>query len=174
MVRSIAAARPDLVFYAGFLPAGARLLQQLRAAGLSAPFMAGDALRSDAFVQQAGAAAEGAYLCDARPLEGDGYAEFARRYRERWGDDPGPFSAQAFDAMTALLRALDRTAERHGDALLLDRRDLLDTLMDTDFKSGASGRIRFYPNGDRQKVAHLVVFQVRERRFEQVYEDKVR
>ena len=160
LVAEVKAARPDLVLFAGFLPAGTFLIQQLRYHGVAAPFIGGDALRDvERFVIASNGAAQGAYVGDARPLQGKTYDEFARRYRERWGEEPGPFSAQGYDAARVLLRAVDKVARRQRGALLIDRKALRDAILATDHR-GASGRIRFWPNGDRRVGAAAVITQV--------------
>jgi branched-chain amino acid transport system substrate-binding protein len=165
LVRQIQAVQPDLIYFGGFLPAGTFLIQQLRYAGVRAPFMAGDALMDrERFIVTSNTAAAGAYITDARPLEGKRYRQFAERYRARWGEDPGPFSAYGYDAARALLRAVAEVAHKRDDALTVDRHALRDELLDIDFE-GATGRIRFFPTGDRIGGAEPQIVQVQDDRF---------
>jgi branched-chain amino acid transport system substrate-binding protein len=170
-VAQIRAARPDLVFYGGFLPSGRLLLEQMRAAGLTVPYMGGDTLLDrEAFIVESGGAAEGAYALSAVPLRGKTYDDFARRFRDRWGDAPGTYAAEAYDATRALLNAADSSAERTRDALTIDRYELRQALLKTDLK-GASGRLRFWPHGDRKVTASARVYQVRDGQFVLVKEE---
>lgn len=172
LVAEIKAARPELIFFGGFLPAGRFLLQQLRYAGVSVPFMAGDVfLDSSGFIGESNGAADGAYIGEARGVEGSSYAPFGRRYRERWGEEPGPYSAQGYDAAVILLRAAARTANGKAGAVTIDRKALRDEILDTDTK-GTTGRIRFFPNGERNGSAQAVIVQVKDGRFETVKEFK--
>ncbi|MGH2585448.1 MAG: branched-chain amino acid ABC transporter substrate-binding protein [Dehalococcoidia bacterium] len=149
LVAQIKAARPDLIYFAGFLPAGRFLIQQLRYAGVTAPFMAADALLdADAFIRESNTAAEHAYVTDAVPVQGKRFEEFARAYREHWGEDPGPFAAQAYDAANVLIAAAKDVAGDDNGTLTLDKKALRDAVLDTD-RQGATGRIRFFDNGER-------------------------
>ena len=149
LVAQIKAAKPDLIYFAGFLPAGRFLIQQIRYAGITAPFMgSGTLLDVSGFIRESNSAALGAYLTDVRGVEGKTYGAFARAYRERWDEEPGPFAAQAYDAAVVLLRAAREVAGGNEGRLVLDRKALRDAVLETD-RQGASGRIRFFPNGER-------------------------
>lgn len=172
LVAQIAEAQPDLIYYAGFLPAGRFLIQQIRYAGIATPFMGSDSLlEPERFIAESTTAAEGAYVTDAKPIEGKKYAAFARAYRERWGEDPGAFSAQGYDAATVLIEALKDVAKDDNGALTVDKKALRDAALETD-RQGASGRIRFYPNGERIGGAAAVIKRVRGDGFETVKEFK--
>lgn len=160
LVADIKAARPDLIFYGGYLPAGRFLIQQLRYAGVTAPVMVGDALRDAAgFIGTADGAAEGVYVLDAEPLHGKNWDAFARAYRERWDEEPGAFGGQGYDAARVLLRALEKTVQRDGRGYRVDREKLRDKVGRTDMQ-GATGRVRFFPNGERVAGGVPVVLQV--------------
>jgi branched-chain amino acid transport system substrate-binding protein len=172
LVGQIRAAQPDLIYFAGFLPAGRFLIQQIRYAGITTPFMGSDALIDvDAFIREANGAAEDAYVTDARPVEGKRFAAFAEAYRARWGEEPGPFSAQGYDAAMVLLEAVKDTAKNRDGALTIDRKALSDAVLDTE-RQGASGKVQFFPNGERmpEDVVVAVIKQVRGDRFETVKE----
>jgi branched-chain amino acid transport system substrate-binding protein len=170
LVADIKAARPDLIYFGGFLPAGRFLIQQLRYAGVSAPFMAGDALADTRrFIAESNTAADGAYITDVRPAQGPSYAGFARRYRERWGDTPGGLSAYGYDAAQTLLRAVEKAAADKGGTLHIDQEKLRDAVADTDF-NGASGRVQFLHTGERRVAGVAVILRARGEGFEVVKE----
>ena len=172
LVADVKAAKPDLIYFAGFLPAGRFLIQQLRYHGVTAPFMAADALSdTEAFIRESTTAAEGAYLTDARPLQGKAYPQFARAYRERWGGDPGAFSAQGYDAAAVLIATLKKVAKQRDGGLVIDKRDLRYAIFDTD-RNGASGEVKFWGNGERKKAATPVILRVQGDRFVTVKEYK--
>lgn len=175
LVGQIREAQPDLIYYAGFLPAGRFLIQQIRYAGITAPFMGSDALIDvDAFIRESNGAAEDAFVTQARPVEGKKFGAFADAYRARWDEEPGPFSAQAYDAAVVLLEAVEDTAKRRDGALEIDRKALSEAVLRTDHQ-GASGKVRFFPNGERvpEDVVVAVIKQVRGDRFETVEEYEV-
>lgn len=165
VVRAIRNARAGMVYYGGFADDAARFVQQLRAAGVTLPVIAPDTLKdAEGFVNAAGAAAEGVYVTEAEPDRGPAYAAFAAAYRDRFGIEPGPSAAEAYDAATVLLRALERTARTRDDRLIIDRLALLAALPATDL-NGASGRIRFRANGDRREGVTVRIYQVTNGRF---------
>lgn len=163
-VRSIAGSGAGLVFYAGYPEDAARFVAQVRAAGLTVPVVLPDAaLVPPGFTTAAGAAAEGVYITETVPQPGAGYSAFAERYRNRFGTAPGPFAAEAYDAVHLLLDAVERAAEHHGERLAIDRRRLRDAARHTD-RAGASGRVRFLPHGDRVEGAAVRLWQVHDGR----------
>lgn len=164
VVRSIARAGAGLVFYGGYSEEAARFVTQLRAAGLTLPVVLPDAaLVPPGFVAAAGAAADGVYITETVAQPGPAYGAFAERYRARFGMPPGPFAAEAYDAVHLLLDAVERAAEHRGDVLVIDRRRLRDAAHHTD-RMGASGRVRFLPHGDRVEGAAVRLWQVRDGR----------
>lgn len=165
VVRAIEKSSAGMVYYAGFAEDAARFVAQLRAAGVTLPVMAPDAVKDEqAFIAAAGGAAEGVYVSEAVPERGRTYDAFAAAYRRQFGADPGPYAGEGYDAMMVLLRAVERTARRRGDRLVVDRRALFASLVQTDLR-GATGRIRFRLNGDRIEGVAVRVLRVRDGRF---------
>jgi branched-chain amino acid transport system substrate-binding protein len=106
VLEQVTATNPDLVYFGGYTPNGAPVLvRQMREMGMDAGFMGPDAIVDSAFIAGAGEAAEGVYatLVGVPPSgwsEGAA-ADFAVRYRERFGADPEAFSDYAYDATGA-------------------------------------------------------------------------
>jgi branched-chain amino acid transport system substrate-binding protein len=106
LLRQIHSADPDAIFFGGYYEQAGALLRQLRDAGISARFVAGDGVKDDGFLREAGSAAEGAVLtCPCRPPETAG-GGFAARYRATFGRDPGTNSAEAYDAASVFLHGI--------------------------------------------------------------------
>ena len=165
VIRSIQKSNAGMVYYAGFADDAARFVSQLRAAGVTLPVFVPDAVKDEqAFVAAAGETAEGVYVTEVVPETGRSYADFARAYYERWGEPPGPYAAEGYDAMMVLLQAVEETARQRRGRLRIDRSDLIGSLARTDIK-GVSGRIRYRPGGDRIDGASVRVLQVRGGRF---------
>lgn len=110
--RSVERASPDAVFYAGYYPEAAGLIQQLRDAGVSARFVAGDGVNDPEFRARAGAAALGALVsCPCGPMPDD----FAAVYTASFGVAPGVYSAEAYDLATIMVSGIDSgIADRAG------------------------------------------------------------
>jgi branched-chain amino acid transport system substrate-binding protein len=165
VVRAIKKSSARMVYYAGFAEDAARFVRQLREAGVQLPVMAPDAVKNvGSFVAAAGAAGEGVYITEAEADPGPGYGEFAAGYRARFGSDPTPWAAEAYDAAVIVLRAVERTGRLTDGRLSIDRRALREAVPRTDL-SGASGRIRYRSNGDRKEGAVVRVYRVTGGRF---------
>ena len=154
VVAAIKAAKPDVIYQAGFFAEATPFLQQLRkdADTKSIPYIGGDGIKNDELLTGAKDAAEGAYL--ALPgAPGSEFATFAKKFaaftKGKESDaDGATFGAEAYDAMTALIKAIESVAKDDGGKLTIDTRALRDAIAKSDF-AGASGQVKFLANGDR-------------------------
>ena len=106
---------PDAVVFASYYTEGALLLQQLREAGYTGLFAGPDGLKDPQFIKAAGESAKDAVLsCPCGPATGD----FADQYTKEFGQAPGTYSVEAYDAATILLKGIDSGAVTR--AALLD------------------------------------------------------
>lgn len=105
-VRSIGA---DAVYFGGVADPAARLVRQLRDAGVRAPFMAGDAVFQPQFLTLAGSASDGV-LVTCPCSEGGGTStvarEFGRAYERVTGTTPPGYAAEYADATRLVLDAI--------------------------------------------------------------------
>nr|WP_230416503.1 branched-chain amino acid ABC transporter substrate-binding protein [Micromonospora tarapacensis] len=140
VVGQLTAAEPDTIFYGGYYGEAGRLLRQARAAGVTATFVAGDGVKDDGFLAQAGyaAAQEAVITCPCRPPETVG-GSFARDYHDQFGRPPGTFSAEAYDAATVFLRGIE--------AGQLSRRAMVRFVSSYE-GPGLTTTVRFTPTGD--------------------------
>ena len=110
-------ANPDLVYYGGLEANNApKLWQDLRAAlGTNVVMMGADGINDDAFVNATGSAAEGTYGTfpgvSAAKLTGKG-AEWYLRYKKAFNEEPMPFVAYGYEAMSVALDAIAASAKR--------------------------------------------------------------
>lgn len=106
VVQKITASDPDAVFYAGYAAEAGPFLKQLRDGGVDAPFVGGDGLYGADFPAAAGDASEGAIItCPCLPAEEAG-GSFVDDYEAEFGEAPGAYAAEGYDAMTIFLDAL--------------------------------------------------------------------
>jgi branched-chain amino acid transport system substrate-binding protein len=106
VISQIRSAAAEVVFFGGYYNEAGTLLRQLRAAGLGATFVAGDAVKADGFMRNAGVAAEGAVItCSCLPPEraGEGFPE---SYRSVFNQAPGTNSAESYDAAMVFLAGI--------------------------------------------------------------------
>jgi branched-chain amino acid transport system substrate-binding protein len=98
----------DGVVHWGGASDGARILNQMRAAGMTQPFFACDRCACDEFVSIAGANAEGV-VCGYpwNPVRKDAQLDaFRKAFRARFDDEPETYAAHAYDGMSMLIWAV--------------------------------------------------------------------
>jgi branched-chain amino acid transport system substrate-binding protein len=111
-IAQVKAGNPDVVFYGGYYPEAGWLVNQLRAAGITATFMSGGGSLDPAFIADAGGPnAEGAlFSCPcsmATANAGGALGGFAARYAQiNGGAQPGAFSAEGYDAANVMINGI--------------------------------------------------------------------
>jgi branched-chain amino acid transport system substrate-binding protein len=98
-IQTIQAAKPDVLCVAAFGADAGLLVRQVREAGLrELPIVGGGGLSTQAFLRDAGEAAEGVIVGMAwSPLDPQPRSkEFVAAYRQRFGSDPDQIAAQAY------------------------------------------------------------------------------
>ncbi len=130
----------DAIFYGGYYDEAGALLRQIRQAGVTATFVAGDGTKDEGFLRQAGAAAaDGAVItCACRPPETTS-GQFAEVYLARFQQPAGTNSAESYDAATILLSGI-----RQGYA----SRAALVSYVSGYAGTGVTGAIQFTPTGE--------------------------
>jgi branched-chain amino acid transport system substrate-binding protein len=141
----IARLAPDLVFYGGIIQNGAGpLWRDVRTALPAATMMGADTLFEHAFIEDAAEHAEGTLITfggvPPALLEGRG-REFLERYVETYGREPECYAASAYDAVGAVLAAVEQVGTK-------DRAAITRTTLATRDFDGLLGRWSFDSNGD--------------------------
>ena len=108
----IKARNPDLIYFGGIYDQAGVFFKQARAKGIKSKFLGPDGLDSTDLPKIAGDAIVGMhYTTVAGPASYyPGAAKFAQDFKKRFGRDPEPFSAQAYDScwigLTAIANAI--------------------------------------------------------------------
>jgi branched-chain amino acid transport system substrate-binding protein len=146
--RQIIEAAPDVIVYEGFNPEGALLARALGEAGFEGIFLGPDGLlNARDFIETAGARSEGATITGGAQPEPAFVESFAALYQR---PPTTTFVLQAYDAVTALLKAVDAVAvERDDGSLRIDRAELAEALRSQRF-AGLTGSITFDESGERR------------------------
>lgn len=132
----IKAARPDALYIvSNSLDSSAAAIRQAGELGLGVQLFGSEGLKSDDILAVAGKAGEGMIVTSVS----SGSAEFAGAHEAEYGEAPGPFAAQGYDAYAALIQTIEDGAT--------DGPGIRDALYDLSF-DGASGMIEFDDNGD--------------------------
>jgi branched-chain amino acid transport system substrate-binding protein len=142
-VNIVKAQQPAAVFYGGYYPEAGRLLKQLRDAGVTKPFVAGDASKDPGIGAGAGKAADGALVtcaCTDPAHQSDAASQaFAKAYQDRFGRPPQLYSAEFYDGAKLLLDAIRRGA-RTRDAVLAN--------LNSTTVEGVTKKFSFRPDGE--------------------------
>lgn len=148
VLTSIKSKNPDLIYFGGIYPEGGLMVKQAREIGIKAPFLSGDALRDDVFLQIAGKASEGTYVTFSASLEGIPTArEFIEQYKKTYGE-PGLYSIYAFDAANIMFASIMAAGSTDGSAIS-------EKIHSGSFR-GALGEIKFDAKGDVTAPAYIV------------------
>jgi len=149
---------PEMVYFGGIYGNNAgKLWQDLRAAlGNDVKLMGPDGIYADGFLQLAGSAAEGTYATfpgvPAAFLTGKG-ADWYQRYKQQFHEEPEPYVAYGYEAMSVALDAIARAGKK-------DRAAIRDAVFATTNYEGVLGTWSFTSTGDTTLTA-MSVRQVR-------------
>jgi len=145
----------DLIFFGGLDEQGAMLVKQMRSLGMNAQLFGAGALKSNAFLQIAGNAADGTQDLEPGPAldKLPAAQEFGKRYKVRFNQDVELYAPFAYDAALAMIDAIH-------SADSLDRAKIVQSLSKVAVK-GVTGHITFDPYGDLIKPPYTL-FQVQQ------------
>jgi len=140
---------PDVTYYTGYYPEGGLIAKQFKDLGVPGKFMAGDANNDPTFISEAGPASEGVYVTSTPlPQDQSSAKSFIDRYKKRWNQDPGPYSALEYDAVNVVINAIKQSGST-------DRAAIIKAITGTKNYQGATGAINFDKKGDRTSVLYI-------------------
>lgn len=161
VLTSIKGKKPELLYFGGIYSEAGLLVKQAREIGLTVPFMSGDGVIDQMFVEIAGGkAVEGTYLTfSPDPKNIPAARDFIEKYKVKYGE-MGPYSIYAYVAINILLDAIKEAGTTDGKALA-------EKLHSIEF-SGALGKIKFTEKGDVLH-SHYVVWITKSGKFEEYW-----
>ncbi len=143
----------DSIFVAHDVPDGAIFIADAVKAGISVPFLAGDAMDTPQLWEVAGKAAEGTVVGsifnpeDPRPETKD----FIEKFSKKYNTPPTSYATQGYDAVRLLAAAIEESGSTDPKAIAAKLRTFKG-------KPGVAGSHTFTENGD--DVGNLVVKKV--------------
>jgi branched-chain amino acid transport system substrate-binding protein len=161
LIAKLKAQAPGAVFYAGYAADGGALAKALRAAGMQAALVMGDAAQDQALLASGGAAVEGltfAYPPDPKQIPSA--AALLDAYKRRYGTAASLYALSTYDTVRLLLDALRRAGSTDGDAVRQD-------VAASDVAGSYWGKLSFDAKGDLRAPAYAL-WTVRGGKFEQV------
>jgi branched-chain amino acid transport system substrate-binding protein len=154
IITPIKAKNPDLIYFGGIYDQAAPFFKQAREKGVKSKFMGPDGMDSSDLTKIAGKAVVGmSYTSAAGPASALPKAKaFVDEFKKKFGKNPEPYAAEAYDAATIALRAIEETAKKGK----VSREDVSSAVRKTKL-SGITGEIAFDAKGDRQKAQYFVL-----------------
>ncbi|QGZ39403.1 amino acid/amide ABC transporter substrate-binding protein (HAAT family) [Pseudoduganella flava] len=145
ILTSIRAKNPDLVFFGGMDSVGGPLARQMKALGIKTKLMGGDGICTEAMPRLAGTTvADETIVCaeagGVTPAQQKTMAEFAARYKKRYGQELQIYAPYSYDATMAMAAAM-------ANAKSADPKKYLPYLAKVSYP-GITGTIAFDPLGD--------------------------
>ncbi|MDR7522546.1 MAG: branched-chain amino acid ABC transporter substrate-binding protein [Armatimonadota bacterium] len=158
LITPIRARNPDLVYFGGIYDQAGVFFKQLRAKGVRAKLLGPDGMDSSELAKIAGEAIVGMhYTTVAGPVSAyPKAAQFAKDYKAKFGKDPEPFAAQAYDATTIGLAALERAIKAAGGNKPT-REAVTNEIHKTKNFPGLTGTFTFDAKGDPVPAVYFVI-----------------
>ena len=145
ILTSIKAKRPDLIFFGGMDSVAGPMLKQMKALGITAVFMGGDGMCTDALGRLAGdGLGEGKVYCaEAGGVKGPQekvMEDFRARYKKKFNMDVQLYAPYVYDSVMVMATAMQ-------NAKSADPAKYLPVLKNIKYE-GVTGTIQFDANGD--------------------------
>jgi branched-chain amino acid transport system substrate-binding protein len=152
----IKAKNPDVIFFGGEYPQAAPMFRQAREKGIKAKFLGPDGLDSTELLKLGGDAVVGMHFTTVAGgvNEYPKAKEFAADYKKKFGKDPEPFAAQAYDATAIGLKALEAAIKDAGGKV--PTREAVSKATRKVKHSGITGNVEFDDKGDPKKATYLI------------------
>ncbi len=161
VIEPVLAAEPDAVYFGGYYDQVGPFIRQLRELGYPGIFMGPDGLDSPALAELAGEAlidGGGAiYTTVSGPASFyPDAAQFIEDFRARYGAEPQPFAAQAYDATGICLSAIQQWVELTGGEAP-NREQVATAVRATEDYPGITGSLSFGSRGDLAVARYFVI-----------------
>ena len=158
VLTAIKGKKPELLYFGGIYPEGGLLIKQARELGINIPFMSGDGVIDQKFIEIAGPSSEGSYLTfSPDPANIASAKGFLSSYKSAYGET-GPYSIYAYDAANILLKAIEETKGVNGEMISKAIRNMK--------HSGALGELQWDVKGDVLRSPYIV-WKIKNGKFEE-------
>jgi branched-chain amino acid transport system substrate-binding protein len=164
---TIKATNPDVVYFGGTTQSkGGQIAKDMKDGGLTCPLIVPDGCYELAFINSAGEEnLKNCYITmggiDASALTGPG-AEFVKKYKEKFGNDPEAYAVYGYEAAAVILAAIKKVGKKDREAILKETLDPKKV-----FYQGALGKWKFDDNGDIS-IQNMTISKVEGGKFKPV------
>lgn len=150
-VTKINASKADTVFFGGYYAEAALIISQLREKGFEGNFVVADGVKDPGYLDGAKEAAEGTIItCPCIPATDPAVEEFAKAYEAAYGEAPGTYAAEAYDAASIFL---------DGIAEGIDTREAMLEFVNEYDELGITKHLKFDESGEPTDV-HVYAYKV--------------
>ncbi|WP_376790948.1 branched-chain amino acid ABC transporter substrate-binding protein [Thermoflexus sp.] len=161
LITAIQAVNPEVIYFGGIYDQAGVFFKQAREKGINAIFLGPDGMDSSELAKIAGDAlvmGGGMYYTSvaAPPTVYEGAKKFIEDYKAKFGKDPEPFSAQAYDATAIVLKAIEAAIKEAGGNKPT-RKAVAEKVRATKDFQGITGVITFDERGDPVKAKYFVL-----------------
>jgi len=155
IITPMKAKNPDLVYFGGIYEQAGPFFKQAREKGVKAKFMGPDGMDSSDLTKIAGKTVVGMnYTSVAGPVSVYPKAkQFAEEYKKKFGKNPEPFAAQAYDSTAIAIKAIEAVT-KGGKA---PTRDAVTAAIRDVRYSGITGSVEFDAKGDPKTALYFVL-----------------
>jgi branched-chain amino acid transport system substrate-binding protein len=119
-VNAVISTHPDLVYWTGYYQEGGLIIRQLRQAGYKGDIMVADGSVDKQLLTIAGGQNGNGILATMTqtPDTIPGAGKWISDYKAKFGDDPGPYSTQSYDAVRVAAEAIKQAGSTDGDKVI--------------------------------------------------------
>ena len=155
IITPLKAKNPDIVYFGGIYDQGAPFFKQAREKGVKSKFLGPDGMDSSDLTKIGGKSVVGMfYTSAAGPVTAFPKAkQFAEDFKKKFGKNPEPYAAEAYDATAIALKAIENAA-KGGKA---PTREDVSVAVRKVKHNGITGDIEFDGKGDRKKALYFVM-----------------
>jgi branched-chain amino acid transport system substrate-binding protein len=155
IITPLKAKNPDLIYFGGIYEQAAPFFKQAREKGVKAKFLGPDGMDSSDLTKIAGKAVVGMYYTSvAGPVSVYPQAkQFNDEYKKKFGKNPEPFAAQAYDSTAILLKALEAAAKGGK----MPTREEVSAAVRKVKHTGITGTTEFNDKGDPKTALYFVL-----------------
>src|SRR5256884_674285 len=156
IVTPMKAKNPDVIYFGGIYDQAAPFFKQSREKGVKGKFFGPDGMDSSDLTKIAGKAVVGMYYTSAAgpASELPRAKAIVDEFKKKFGKNPEPYAAEAYDAATIALNAVEAAAK---GGKLPTREDVATAIRSTKLPNGITGDIEFDGKGDRKKALYFVL-----------------
>jgi branched-chain amino acid transport system substrate-binding protein len=116
---------PQLFYFGGIYSQGGPLARQAKENGIPIPFMSGDGVFHQEFIDKAGDKSEGAFFTFPDVYSSEAARSFSVRYDTRFTRKVGPYSVYAYTAANCVIESMERAGSAEGEAVAKAMREMV-------------------------------------------------